>query len=132
MKLDHVCIITSDAEDLLSWYKDKLGFELLHTWTVEVMPGLTLHYVGRDGFKIEIVGNVPAPADAQSDPMANIAPGYNHIALSVDDLAATLAELEQKDVPAVAPAMDVPQAGIKAAIIADLDGNMIELIEHIG
>jgi catechol 2,3-dioxygenase-like lactoylglutathione lyase family enzyme len=131
MKLDHVCIITSDAEGLMSWYKDKLGFERLHTWTVDTMPGLTLHYVGRDGFKIEIVGNVPGPEDAASSPMENIAPGYNHFAVSVGDLAATLEDLAKKDVPVAAPMMDVPQAGIKVAIILDLEGNFIELVEHI-
>ena len=64
--------------------------------------------------------------------MANIAPGYNHFAVSVDDLAATMDELEQRDVVAAVPPMDVPQAGIKATIITDMDGNIIELIEHIG
>lgn len=131
MKHDHVCIITSDAEKLMAWYKDKLGFEFIQKWTVDMMPGLQLHYIGRDDFKIEIVGDVPKTADQGGNPLENIAPGYNHFAITVDNIEAVLADLQQNGVEAGAPVMELPQAGIKAAIIADLDGNLIEFIEKL-
>ncbi|OJJ19483.1 hypothetical protein BKI52_22000 [marine bacterium AO1-C] len=130
MKHDHVCVITSDAEKLMSWYKDKLGFEFIQEWTVEAMPGLQLTYIGRDDFKIEIVGNVPT-TEKKGNALENFSPGYNHFAITVEDIESTLEGLKQKGVEVAAPVMQLPQAGIKAAIITDLDGNIIEFIEKI-
>lgn len=73
MKHDHVCIITSNAEEQMTWYKEKLGFEFIQTWTVEAMPGLNLYYIGRDDFKIELVGNIPETREKGKNPLENIA-----------------------------------------------------------
>jgi len=131
MKHDHVCIITNNAEKLMAWYKEKLGFGFIHKWTVEAMPGLQLYYIGRDGFKIELVGNVPDNREKGANPLENIAAGYNHFAIEVEDINSLMKELQEKGVQIAAPVMDVPQAGIRASIIADLDGNAIEFIEKI-
>lgn len=131
MKHDHVCIITSNAEKLMAWYKDKLGFEFIQKWTVEAMPGMQLHYIGRDDFKIEVVGNIPDTKEGSGNPLENVVPGYNHFAITVDDIDTTMKELEAKGVQVAAPVTDIPQAGIRASIIVDLDGNIIEFIEKI-
>jgi len=131
MKLDHVCIVTSDSQSLIAWYKDKLGFEFIQEWTVDAMPGLNLTYIGKDDFKIEIVGDMPVTDEEKLDPLTSITPGYNHFAVSVEDIEATLSDLEQKGVIIVAPETELPQAGIKAAMILDLDQNLIEIIEKI-
>lgn len=133
MKLDHIAIITSDFENLTSWYAEKLDFEIIQEWTVEFMPGLRLAYLGRDGFKIEIIGNVPMSKEIGQGENAveNLDTGYNHFAITVKDIEAILKDLKQKEVKAVAPVMKIPQAGIKAAVITDLDGNVIEFIEKI-
>ncbi len=131
MKHDHVCIITNDAEKLMTWYKEKLAFEFIQTWTVDAMPGLNLYYIGRDDFKIEIVGNIPDNREIGANPLENIAAGYNHFAISVENIDSTMEELEKKEVQIAAPVMDVPQAGIRASMIVDGDGNLIELIEKI-
>ena len=133
MKLDHIAIITNDFEKLTSWYIEKLDFEIIHEWTVEFMPGLRLAYLGRDGFKIEIIGDVPMPKQVGQGENAveNLNPGYNHFGITVGDIEIVLEDLKQKGVEAVAPVMTIPQAGIKAAVITDLDGNVIEFIEKI-
>ena len=131
MEHDHVCIITSDAEKLMAWYKEKLGFEFIHSWTVDAMPGLQLYYIGRDHFKIELVGNVPGHRETGANPLEQITAGYNHFAISVESIDATMEELEKKGVQIAAPVMDVPQAGIRASMITDGDGNLIEIIEKI-
>ena len=131
MEHDHVCIITSDAEKLMAWYKEKLGFEFIHSWTVDAMPGLQLYYIGRDSFKIEFFDCVGDHRETGANSLANIAAGYNHFAISVENIAATIEELEKKGVQIAAPVMEVPQAGIKASMVTDGDGNLIELIEKI-
>lgn len=131
MKHDHIALLTSDFEKLTSWYMEKLGFEITQEWTVEFMPGMRLAYLGREGCKIEIIGNVPLPEKLVNagSAMENLSPGYNHFGIMVESIEAVLADLQQKGVEAAAPVMDIPQAGIKAAIITDLDGNVIEFIE---
>lgn len=133
MKHDHVAILTSDFERLTSWYIEKLGFEIKKEWTVEFMPGMRLAYLGRDEFKIEIIGNIPMPEESSEggSAMENLKPGYNHFGIAVESIHAVLEDLKQKEVEAAAPVMDIPQAGIKAAIITDIDGNVIEFIEKI-
>ena len=134
MKHDHIAILTNDFEKLSSWYREKLGFEVIQEWTVEFMPGMRLAYLGRDGFKVEIIGNIPSPENSgnKGNAMENLSPGYNHFGISVENIEAVLADLKQKGVEAAAPVMEIPQAGIKAAIITDIDGNVIEFIERIG
>ncbi|MEM9955854.1 MAG: VOC family protein [Chloroflexota bacterium] len=133
MKHHHVCIITSDAKKLMAWYEDKFGFEIIRTWTVDLMPGLNLNYIARDGVQIEIIGDIPKPdaTEEKGNPLENITNGYNHFAISVEDIEATLKDLEQKDVESLIPVQQIPQAGIIAAIIQDLDGNLIELIQAL-
>ncbi len=132
MKHDHVAILTSDFEKLTSWYTQKLGLEITKEWTVEFMPGMRLAYLGKNDFKIEIIGNIPALGSSGKslNPMENLNPGYNHFGIKVENIESVLENLKQKGVEAAAPVMDIPQAGIKAAIITDVDGNVIELIEE--
>ena len=132
MKHDHVAILTSDFEKLTSWYTEKLGFEITKEWTVEFMPGMRLAYLGKNDFKIEIIGNIPKSESSgeELNPMENLNPGYNHFGIKVENIESVLEVLKQKGIEAAAPVMDIPQAGIKAAIIIDIDGNVIELIEE--
>lgn len=132
MKHDHVAILTSDFEKLTSWYTQKLGLEITKEWTVEFMPGMRLAYLSKNDFKIEIIGDIPAPESLGEgvNPMEDLNPGYNHFGIKVENIESVLENLKQKGVEAAAPVMDIPQAGIKAAIITDVDGNVIELIEE--
>ena len=133
MQHDHVAIITSNPERLKGWYAEKLGFELLHEWSVEQMPGLDLSYIGRDGFKIEVIGALPdSRTDAEHEnPIANLAAGYNHFAIRIEDIEAIMAELQQKGVTILMPTTRVPQAGIIGAMISDIDGNLVEFIQKL-
>ena len=128
MQHDHIAILTSDFEQLNAWYKEKLGFEITQEWTVEFMPGMRLAYLSKNDFKIEIIGDIPATESSGEgvNPIEDLNPGYNHFGIKVENIESILEDLKQKGVEAAAPVMDIPQAGIKAAIITDIDGNFIE------
>ena len=58
--------------------------------------------------------------------------GYGHIAVGVDDLAATLAELEEQGIEAEREPYRVREGGSLICFVGDPDGYRIELIDRSG
>ncbi len=56
--------------------------------------------------------------------------GYGHIAVGVDDLDATLAELEQQGIEPERPPYRVTEGGSRICFVRDPDGYRVELIER--
>ena len=56
--------------------------------------------------------------------------GYNHIALTVDDLDGTLGELAGKGIEPEKPPYQVREGGSRICFVRDPDGYRIELIER--
>ncbi len=56
--------------------------------------------------------------------------GYGHIALAVDDLGQTLAELEQQGIEPEREPYRVREGGSRICFVRDPDGYRIELIER--
>jgi lactoylglutathione lyase len=77
------------------------------------------------------VGNTPAGRIFRSDPATafEISTGFSHIAVQVDDLAVTLADLAGKGVAADASELPGGEAGPKTSNVRDPDGYRIELVE---
>ncbi|HEU4448648.1 MAG TPA: VOC family protein [Gaiellaceae bacterium] len=57
---------------------------------------------------------------------------YGHIAIGVDDLAGTLARLEQQGIEAERPPYQVREGGSWLTFVRDPDGYRVELIEQRG
>jgi lactoylglutathione lyase len=55
--------------------------------------------------------------------------GYGHIAVGVDDLDATLAELEQQGIEPERPPYRVTEGGSRICFVRDPDSYRVELIE---
>jgi lactoylglutathione lyase len=58
--------------------------------------------------------------------------GYGHIAVSVDDLAAALAELQEQGIEAEREPYRVSEGGSLICFVQDPDGYRIELIDRSG
>jgi lactoylglutathione lyase len=56
--------------------------------------------------------------------------GYNHIALTVDDLDRVLGELGEKGIEPEKPPYQVRAGGSRICFVRDPDGYRIELIER--
>jgi lactoylglutathione lyase len=56
--------------------------------------------------------------------------GYNHIAISADDLDATLARLAEQGIEPEKPPYSVREGGSRIAFVRDPDGYRVELIER--
>jgi lactoylglutathione lyase len=58
--------------------------------------------------------------------------GYGHIALAVDDLGQTLAELEEQGIEPEREPYRVREGGSRICFVRDPDGYRVELIERSG
>ncbi len=117
----HVALVTGDFDQLFAFYTQSLGLP-----EVGRFPGYKIAFLQAGATVIELVGR-----DAPAEPRGQ---GWNHLALEVHDLAATVATLEARGVHFhVAPKAfppDAPQAHI--AFFRDPDGNLLELYQPLG
>jgi len=143
LRLTHIGICVSDWERSLRFYRDVLGFEYISelqvagepTNTLLQLDGVELRaiYLERDGTRIELL-HYASPGhrgDGSSRPMNQL--GLTHLSLRVDNLAATLADLERAGVEVLEQTrIDIPAFEAAAIFIADPDGTLIELLQSPG
>lgn len=119
----HTCVRVRDPEASLRFYR-ALGYELRGRLNFSSAYNLYLGLPG-EGDTLELTVNRD-----QRDPY-DLGTGYNHIALTVDDLHAALADLEPLGVTPEKPPYrpgerhDLPLI----AFVADPDGYRVELID---
>ena len=122
--LVHTCLRVRDPEASIAFYR-ALGFEQRGRLNFETAYNVYLGLPG-DGDRLELTVNV-----GREEPY-DLGDGYNHIAVAVDDLDATLAALAEIGVQPEKPPYrpgdrdDLP----RIAFVADPDGYRVELIEQ--
>jgi lactoylglutathione lyase len=121
--LVHTCLRVLDPDASVRFY-EALGFARTGQLNFDSAYNVYLGLPG-DGDKLELTVNV-----GQTEPY-DLGSGYNHFAVTVDDIDATLAELAGIGVAPEKPAYrpggreDLP----RIAFVADPDGYRIELID---
>ena len=121
--LIHTCYRISDIDRSVEFYK-ALGFE----------------EVGRIPIRDEAVNvfmNLPGDGDMPRLELTynfgvdsyELGTGYNHIAVTVDDMDGTLAALAEKGIEPEKPPYTVREGGSRLCFVRDPDGYRIELIE---
>lgn len=128
--MHHVGVIVQDLEATIAWYRDHLGFERL---TDFAFPGTKVAFIGRGLVKLELfqVDGATPMAPERREALSNLAiGGINHFAIVVDDLEATVAELQAKGVEQAYPFSDVPDgSGDRWCFIRDNEGMLVELYQ---
>ncbi len=122
MELIHTCYRITDIDRSVAFYR-ALGFEErgrfpIREEAVNVFMGLP-----GDGARLELTWNKD-----QHKPY-DIGTGYGHIALTVDDLDATLERLAGVGIEPEKPPYRVRDGGSRLCFVRDPDGYRIELIE---
>jgi len=126
-RIDHVELVTADAERAVRFYTEVLGFQVRARDSVPSPLGtLDLVYLDLGGTTVELM----------CYPDATLAPalrgdrlGYRMLALEVSDMDAALAELKKRGIePSWGPKKRPTYA---RAEIRDPDGNGIELRQWI-
>jgi len=122
--LGHVAFRVTDLERALDFYCAKLGFREAFRLDREGDPSPWIVYLQiAPGHFIELF-----PGAKNVSPQPGSDAGYNHFCLLVDDIQATVRQLEQRGLPIVG----APTKGLDnnwQYWVTDPDGNRIELME---
>jgi lactoylglutathione lyase len=124
MELIHTCYRIGEIERSVAFY-EALGFEerrrmQIREEAINVFMGLP-----GDGDRLELTYNFGVDS-------YEIGTGYGHIAVSVDDLAATLERLEAKGIAPEREPYRVREGGSLICFVRDPDGYRIELSDRSG
>lgn len=121
-ELIHTCYRVTDVDKSVEFYK-KLGFEErrrmpIREEAINVFMGLP-----GDGDRLELTYNFGVTE-------YEIGTGYGHIALTVDDMDATLEQLATVGIEPEKPPYSVREGGSLICFVRDPDQYRIELIER--
>jgi lactoylglutathione lyase len=124
MELIHTCYRIGDIDRSVAFYV-ALGFEerrrmQIRDEAINVFMGLP-----GDGDRLELTHNFGVDS-------YEIGTGYGHIAVSVDDIAATLERLQEQGIQPEREPYRVREGGSLICFVRDPDGYRIELIDRSG
>jgi lactoylglutathione lyase len=121
-ELIHTCYRITDIDRSIAFY-EKLGFEEMRR--MGLPDGATNVFMGLpgDGARLELTYN---PGVASYD----IGTGYGHIAITAEDLDATLERLAEIGIEPEKPPYTVREGGSRLCFVRDPDDYRIELIER--
>jgi lactoylglutathione lyase len=123
MELIHTCYRITDPERSIAFY-EALGLEKRRELPIrDEAVNYFLGVPGREQPELELTHNFGVDA-------YEIGTGYGHIALTVDDMEATLAALAEKGIEPERPPYSVREGGSLLCFVRDPDGYRIELIER--
>jgi len=124
VELIHTCYRIGDVDRSVAFY-EALGFEErrrmpIREEAINVFMGLP-----GDGDRLELTYNFGVDS-------YEIGTGYGHIAVSVDDLAATLERLRAQGIEPEREPYRVREGGSRICFVRDPDGYRVELIDRSG
>lgn len=122
--VNHIAIIASNIERSLSFYVDVLGFSIIRKVYREERDSWKVDLALNGDYLIELFTFPNAP-QRLSYPEAL---GLRHLAFTVDDIEASIAELKSKGVETENIRID-PFTDCRCVFFADPDGLPIELVE---
>jgi len=110
---DHLHVTVTDLEKAIDFYRG-LGFKLVRRME---HGGDASQMRAGDGILLEL-----------HEAKATENPGYNHFAVTVQDLDAAVKALQEKGVPVDGP-VEVPATGRRLATVRDPNGSLVQLVE---
>jgi lactoylglutathione lyase len=119
--LIHTCYRIGDIDRSVAFY-EKLGFEELRRMPIRDEAINVFMGLPGDGPRLELTYNFGVDEYTHGT-------GYNHIALTVEDMAATLERLAVLGIEPEKPPYSVREGGSLLCFVRDPDGYRIELIE---
>ena len=123
MELIHTCYRVTDPERSVAFY-EALGFEKRRELPIrDEAVNYFLGVPGKPQPEIELTYNFGVDS-------YELGSGYGHIALTIDDMAGTLAALAEKGIEPERPPYTVSAGGSRLCFVRDPDDYRIELIER--
>ena len=121
-ELIHTCYRITDIDRSVEFY-EKLGFEELRRMPIRDEAVNVFMGLPGDGDRLELTHNFGVDS-------YELGTGYNHIAITAEDLDATLGRLEDQGIEPERPKYQVREGGSFIAFVRDPDGYRVELIER--
>ena len=124
MELIHTCYRIGDIDRSVRFY-EALGFQELDRMPIREEAINVFMGLPGDGPRLELTYNFGVDS-------YDLGTGYNHIAVTVGDLDATLEQLGRQGIEPERPPYTVREGGSRICFVRDPDGYRIELIERAG
>ncbi len=122
VELIHTCYRIGEIDRSVAFY-ETLGFEELRRMPIRDEAINVFMGLPGDGPRLELTYNFGVDS-------YEIGTGYGHIAVTVDDLDATLERLKEQGIEPERPPYTVREGGSRLCFVRDPDGYRIELIER--
>ncbi len=122
-ELIHTCYRVLDLARSVAFY-ERLGFEEMRRMAIGDDATNCFMGLPGDGARLELTFN-----HGRAEPY-EIGSGYGHIAITVDDLDATLERLAGEGIEPERPPYTVRDGGSRICFVRDPDGYRVELIER--
>src|SRR5213595_2923645 len=116
-ELIHTCYRIGDSDRSIAFY-EALGFEEIRRLPIRDEAINVFMGLPGDGARLELTYNFGVDS-------YELGTGYNHIAISADDLDATLARLAEDGIQPEKPPYTVSEGGSRLCFVRDPDGYRI-------
>ena len=120
-ELIHTCYRIGEIDRSVAFY-EALGFEELRRMPIRDEAINVFMGLPGDGARLELTYNHGVDS-------YDLGTGYNHIAITVEDIDARLEELAKQGIEPEKPPYTVREGGSRLCFVRDPDGYRIELIE---
>lgn len=120
-------IITNNLDKMLAFYRDCLGLEI--EATIPMPGGGVMNRFKAGDSIVKIIELDPQPAAIAPAGGIRGATGYRYWTLHVNELSELIDKLQAEGVEVVVPVKTI-RDGITIAIVADPDGNWVELLHN--
>jgi len=130
MKIDHIGIATNGIDDAARFYIESLGLQIEHVEEVASQK-VRVAMLPLGESRVELLE--PTSEDSPiSKFLAKRGPGIHHIAVQVQDIRASMAELKEKGARLID---EQPRTGAGGCLVAFIHpsstgGVLLELVEH--
>jgi methylmalonyl-CoA/ethylmalonyl-CoA epimerase len=130
MKVDHIGIATRQLDEALALWQDVLGLKVDSTEEV-TEQGVRVAMLAIGETHIELLEPLSAGSPVGKF-LEKRGPGIHHIAVSVSDIRATLAQLKEKGTRLIDETPRVGAGGCLVAFVhpSSANGVLLELVQH--
>ncbi len=120
-------IITNNLDQMLGFYRDTLGLEV--EAVIDMPGGGVMHRFKAGQSIVKVIETDPQPAVTAAPGGIRGATGYRYWTLHVNDIAGIVESMQSEGVEIVVPIKTIRE-GVTIAIVADPDGNWVELLHN--
>jgi methylmalonyl-CoA/ethylmalonyl-CoA epimerase len=131
MKLDHIGLATRELEEGLALWRDILGLQVDATEEIQEQ-GVRVAMLPIGDTHVELLEPL-SPESPVGKFLAKRGPGIHHLAVEVEDINASLADLKKRGARLIDETPRVGAGGCLVAFVhpATTNGILLELVQHL-